>query len=50
MGIPENLTHISQMDFTIIIIWTSPLSIVGESGVFFHFYFIFYRNSYKQTV
>ena len=35
------LTHICRMDFPIIIIWTSPLSILGESGVFFHFYFIF---------
>ena len=33
-----SLTHICRMDFPIIIIWTSPLSILGESGVFlFHF-------------
>ena len=37
------------MDFPIIVIWTSPLSILGESGAFFHFYFSFYRNSCKQT-
>ena len=30
-------------------LWTSTLSILGESGVFFHFYSIFYRNSCKQT-
>ena len=38
------------MDFPIIIIWTSPLSTLGESGIFFHFYFISYRNSCKQTI
>ena len=31
------LTHICQMDFPTIIIFTSPLSILGESGVFFTF-------------
>ena len=45
----ECLTHICQMDFPVIIIWMSPLSILGESEVFFHFYFIFYRNSCKQV-
>ena len=35
------LTFICWMDFPIIIIWMSPLSILGESGIFFHFYFIF---------
>ena len=29
------------MDFPIRIIWMSPFSILGESGVIFHFYFIF---------
>ena len=31
------LVHICRMDFPIIIIWASPLSILGESEVFFHF-------------
>ena len=39
-----------RMDFPIIIIWMSPFSILGESGVIFHFYFIFHWNSCKQTV
>ena len=43
------VTHIFRMDFPLIIIWTSPISILGESGLFFHFYFNFYRNSCKQT-
>ena len=36
-NLQDDLTHICQMDFPIIIIWMSPLSILGESGVFFHF-------------
>ena len=35
------LTHLWPMDFPILIIWMSLLSFVGESGVIFHFYFIF---------
>ena len=38
----DQWTHICRMDFPIIIVLTSPLSILGESGVFFHFYFIFF--------
>ena len=32
-----DLTHMCRMDFPIHIIWMSPFSILGESGVIFHF-------------
>ena len=48
----QTLTHLWLMDFPAPIIWTSRLSFLGASwggGVFFHFYLIFGRKSYKQT-
>ena len=40
------LTHISLVDFSTLINWTSPFSILGMPDVFFfHFYFIFDKNS-----
>ena len=38
------------MDFPIIIIWVSPLSFLGASGVILKFYSFFQLNSSKQTV
>ena len=38
------------MDLSILIIWMSPFRISEVSGVLFHFYFIFDRNSCQQTV
>ena len=38
------------MDLSILIKWTSPLSIWGVSGVLFHFYSISNRYFCKQTV
>ena len=43
------LTHICRMNFPIIIIWVSPLSLLGASGVILNFYSIFRLNSFKQT-
>ena len=43
------LTHIWRMDFPIIIIWVSPLSILGALGVNSTIYSIFRWNSSKQT-
>ena len=36
------LTHMWRMDFSILIIWMSPFSFLGASGVIFYFYFIFF--------
>ena len=44
-----DLNPLVTMDFPVPIIWTSPLSFLGASGVCFHFYFIFQLKSYKQT-
>ena len=44
------LTHIWLMDFSILINWISPFQILGVSGAFFYFDFIFDRISCKQTV
>ena len=44
------LNLICLVDFSNLINWTSPFPILGVSGVIFHFYFIFDRNSCKQTV
>ena len=44
------LTHICPVDYSILINWSSPFPILGVAGVIFHFYLIFDRNSYKQTV
>ena len=38
-------TFFGQVDFSIIIKWTSPFPILGVSGILFHFYSIFDRNS-----
>ena len=38
---PKILTHIRQMDLSIIIIWMSPLLFLGALGVIFSFYLIF---------
>ena len=37
----SKLAHIRRMDLPIIIIWVSPLSFLGASGVIFKFYSIF---------
>ena len=42
-------TQISRVDFPIIINWMSPLSLLGASGVIFHFYFIFDEKICTQT-
>ena len=39
------LTHICPVEFSIVIKWTSPFPVLGMSGVLFHFYSIFDRNS-----
>ena len=44
------LTHICPVDYSILINWTSPFPVLGVSGVLFHLYLIFDRNSCKQTV
>ena len=41
----NHLTHFSQMELPIIIIWVSPLS----SGVIFNFHVISQQSSTKQT-
>ena len=40
-----SLTHICLVDFSILIKWMSLFPVLGVSGVLFHFYSIFYRNS-----
>ena len=44
------LTHICRVDPSILINWTSPLPILGVSGVRFHFYSISNKYSCYQTV
>ena len=44
------LTHISLVDYSIRIYKTSPFPILGVSGLLFHLYFYFDRNSCEQTV
>ena len=39
-----------SVDSSILINWTSPFPILRGSGVHFHFYLIFHRNSCMQTV
>ena len=43
------LTHIRLVDLPILINWTSPFPILGLSGVPFHSYSNFNKNSCKQT-
>ena len=40
-------THICLVDSSILISWTSPFPILGVSGVLFHFFLIFDRNSHS---
>ena len=42
------LTHICQMDLSILIIWRSPFQIVGVSGEHYHFYLILDRKSLSK--
>ena len=44
------LTHICQVDPSILINWKSPFRILGVSDVLLHFYSISNRNPCKQTV
>ena len=41
------LTHICQVDFSILINWTSPFPVLGVSGVLFHFYCTCISNRYS---
>ena len=45
-----SLTHMCQVDLSILINWTSQFPNLGVSGVLFYFYSISNRNSCKQTV
>ena len=36
----KSLTHICPMDFSILMEWTNPFTILGVSGELFHFYWI----------
>ena len=43
----NGLTHICQMDLSILIIWMSPSRILGLSGVLF--YFILFRIDIRDS-
>ena len=45
-----DFNHTDLVHYSILIYWAGPFSILGVSGLLFHFYFNFDRNSCEQTV
>ena len=46
----KNLTLLWRTDLPIVVSWVSPLSFLGESGVFFNFYPPFSMNFLLRAI